>query len=1814
MGVPKLLVVAFDGTWHGSVDAPNETVVSSLPDLISKGEEVRRIRVNGVGTDGFPYRILGGLGGWGTRRNVITAYINMADDYKKGDRIIFCGYSRGAWAARYLAMIIGCLGLVREGNSKFFKRLSDASKKDPYLTKASKDELRRGYLLANARNRCKYAFHALALHGTRSPYSPTYMCGHNVHQVFFLGDHGNMGKLGEQEGLVHAPLAWMVQQLSSHLNIIFDEDKLKIRFPSCISEEYAEMMSRQETHGTTHEAMMKHAWCCPSGSIPGAGVGRLVIMGRKDRNPGMVLSYCGAECNGSSTDESTQHEAASAHAQVHIGARGRLECGFSDAVPGYLGVPPLDPNQVFFWKKRATGEQEVVAADIIPEAKVGYLEARLLGLPIAAASHPDCCGLNLTQDENINNQVLSESEETLNSRHHETKHASGVPSASAKPTKDAKASPASQSPAVDITVPIKQDDLKQENEDQDSEPIVRKYSLRDKTFNQQSTLDKHNTDKHGLEKEDGNDEEASKAEKTNSTFHQFDLLEQHVIRHKLRSDEGPVTILKCDFCDKTFYSDDELEEHMKTTYRLNSYDGWQDTDEEDYEERNDEDDEDNENDEEDDESGEESDEQIDEEPLNEPVKEPVEKSAEKPVAGPPPPSFKCQTCDEAFYFAVLLHEHERKVDHGIWARETNKRVKTLAAGPPPPTIKCELCDEAFYYVAMLREHQEKARHSPWEERNNMAAREPVQPPQHKCEDCSEAFHNIGKLEDLKKKLGHGTWATEKNKPVEKPVERPITVFKCTDCGRPYRDAEPFMDHMYQNHGRDVKNFDRYIRNVAPEDDAGPFKTVTSGFRCKPCNEPFRSPHLLAKHWEKTHADTWWSLFGQDNVSDVSLSYSEFQDFDNYDEDDMLSDLREINSWSSKKNTIPCITCWKKFKTSSQMVDHVEIGKFHSSIDARSIKWAIEMSDQSVVSKCYSEDKFQCPGCEATFSSLSSLIFHAEGTKCDADIAEAPLKSFMSEKMADDNPTEASSAKPEAKVVNCNICNKSFPHKGSLRRHRQSKHLVKKAEADADAPVAEQDGEAASTFDCTLCKQSFPRQSSLRQHQRSKHGPAQPDTSDTHITKTPVAETRPEVSAANGASTSVKEEAVNQDEKGQQSKITCSVCDRSFNHRGALYHHKKTKHRTLKTDTETPAKKENKTPDGAEANSISCDVCNKSFTSRNSLRRHLKSKHTSDKKGKGPAQADHAHGSSKKAHTTLKERHILGSQKHKCVCCNESFPSDDALVKHQSERRLEAMRQVMENMAMAASGRRVSTGQDGSDEESQEQEPIEETATEEKEASNIHQCTLCDKTFSFKSALVQHGLIKHAVADSTVAESSGQGANATAGGKKAEDVGVDEDDKPYCQTCQRTFRHAKGLADHKLNKHGIVEAETTSKQGVPENPTFRCRPCNKTFRLVSALRQHQRDSHPEMHRPRYSEDNIMRQLLRMAVPPFGDDDGGDDYEDDDYEDNSDDPFSYPGHSGFGRHQFDFPAGIQPGDIYDSDDPGFGYPGFSDEDYDDDDDDSDIDLENERGPPTLCTHCNESFPQMSLVGHQWHAHGISCPDVVDVQAKIAKDESYGPKRTVCKSYPDTEDFPFFFEAKYFMRDCSYKNCGQSFETGTERIDHEVEAHNRCITCEMYFKTMSALEKHQSKTKVVDTVVRDFDHWLEFAVGTRAHEAKQREKAARNPDPDKNIDCITCERKFEKASTMMKHVENGRCIPGVNQMDMFALGQILAERGAPCVKMGGFCCPVCDRSYMVLSELIQHAEGDECSLNVLTGPLQQLISLLMMEFMDMIMSHIS
>jgi uncharacterized protein (DUF2235 family) len=73
---------------------------------------------DGVGTSSFkPLAILGGVFGFGLKRNVIDIYSFCCRNYRRGDRIYGFGFSRGAFTIRVVAGFIARVGLVRyQGN------------------------------------------------------------------------------------------------------------------------------------------------------------------------------------------------------------------------------------------------------------------------------------------------------------------------------------------------------------------------------------------------------------------------------------------------------------------------------------------------------------------------------------------------------------------------------------------------------------------------------------------------------------------------------------------------------------------------------------------------------------------------------------------------------------------------------------------------------------------------------------------------------------------------------------------------------------------------------------------------------------------------------------------------------------------------------------------------------------------------------------------------------------------------------------------------------------------------------------------------------------------------------------------------------------------------------------------------------------------------------------------------------------------------------------------------------------------------------------------------------------------------------------------------------------------------------------------------------------------------------------------------------------------------------------------------------------------------------------------------------------------
>jgi uncharacterized protein (DUF2235 family) len=67
----------------------------------------------GVGNSGFrPLAILGGVFGWGLKRNVLALYAFLCRNYRQGDQLYAFGFSRGAFTIRVLIGLIDRQGLV----------------------------------------------------------------------------------------------------------------------------------------------------------------------------------------------------------------------------------------------------------------------------------------------------------------------------------------------------------------------------------------------------------------------------------------------------------------------------------------------------------------------------------------------------------------------------------------------------------------------------------------------------------------------------------------------------------------------------------------------------------------------------------------------------------------------------------------------------------------------------------------------------------------------------------------------------------------------------------------------------------------------------------------------------------------------------------------------------------------------------------------------------------------------------------------------------------------------------------------------------------------------------------------------------------------------------------------------------------------------------------------------------------------------------------------------------------------------------------------------------------------------------------------------------------------------------------------------------------------------------------------------------------------------------------------------------------------------------------------------------------------------
>ncbi|MDZ7905941.1 MAG: DUF2235 domain-containing protein [Cypionkella sp.] len=195
--------------------------------------------------------------GRGINPAILRAYGWLASHYIAGDRIFLFGYSRGAYAVRALAGMVGRVGLLRREeatqsavNLAFRHYMNGAAH-------PAAQEFNRVFCHPDARIRMigvwdtvkalglrlpilwrfvpkQHDFHdhylgthvdagfqALALNETRAAFRPELWATRtgvpqNLHQVWFAGAHGdvggNIGRYAECRPLANIPLVWMLEQ------------------------------------------------------------------------------------------------------------------------------------------------------------------------------------------------------------------------------------------------------------------------------------------------------------------------------------------------------------------------------------------------------------------------------------------------------------------------------------------------------------------------------------------------------------------------------------------------------------------------------------------------------------------------------------------------------------------------------------------------------------------------------------------------------------------------------------------------------------------------------------------------------------------------------------------------------------------------------------------------------------------------------------------------------------------------------------------------------------------------------------------------------------------------------------------------------------------------------------------------------------------------------------------------------------------------------------------------------------------------------------------------------------------------------------------------------------------------------------------------------------------------------------------------------------------------------------------------------------------------------------------------------------------
>jgi len=109
----KRIILLSDGTGNSASKVWKSNVWRVFESLDLRGNDQVAFYDDGVGTSSFkPLAVLGGVFGWGLKRNVLDIYKFLCANYQPGDEIFGFGFSRGAFTIRVVIGLALSQGLV----------------------------------------------------------------------------------------------------------------------------------------------------------------------------------------------------------------------------------------------------------------------------------------------------------------------------------------------------------------------------------------------------------------------------------------------------------------------------------------------------------------------------------------------------------------------------------------------------------------------------------------------------------------------------------------------------------------------------------------------------------------------------------------------------------------------------------------------------------------------------------------------------------------------------------------------------------------------------------------------------------------------------------------------------------------------------------------------------------------------------------------------------------------------------------------------------------------------------------------------------------------------------------------------------------------------------------------------------------------------------------------------------------------------------------------------------------------------------------------------------------------------------------------------------------------------------------------------------------------------------------------------------------------------------------------------------------------------------------------------------------------------